>query len=433
MSASSGGSVARVEAGSLAEAAGVRPGDCILSINGHALHDVIDFRFYAAEEDLELKVVRKGTPAFRVHLMRQYGEDLGLEFTDTTFDGIRRCRNRCEFCFIHQMPPGLRKTLYVRDDDYRLSFLYGNFVTLTNLSEGDWARIGEQRLSPLYVSVHASDAGLRARLLGAPDPTDVLSQLRRLGSLGIHAHTQIVVTPGLNDGAALERTVADLAALHPTVLSIGVVPVGLTRYQSCGLRPVTPAEAQRLTQWIGTQQRSYRRRLGVGLVYAADELYLLSEQAPPSQRSYDGFPQLANGIGLTRRLLEDWRRSKRHVPPARRRHRRLSLVCGTLIAPTLRALAAELATLARGRLQVVAVANLFFGSTVTVSGLLVAQDVVAALRGTELGDAVVVPRAMFDAAGQVTLDDWPLAKLESELGVRTVVADTLSDVLRLEP
>jgi putative radical SAM enzyme (TIGR03279 family) len=432
VSISSGGTVASVETGSLAEAAGVRPGDHIVSINGHALHDVIDYRFYAAEEDLQLKVLRGGVSPFLVHLNRPYGAEPGIEFTEVTFDGIRRCRNRCEFCFIRQMPKGLRKSLYVRDDDYRFSFLYGNFITLTNLTENDWARIGEQHLSPLYVSVHASDPELRARLLGAPGRTDVLAQLRRLGSLGIRAHTQIVVTPGLNDGAALQRTVADLAALHPTVLSIGVVPVGLTRYQSCGLRTVTPQEALHITQRIGELQRSYRRQHGVGLVYAADELYLPSGLAVPFRRSYDGFPQLANGIGLTRKLLEDWQRTKRHVGPAHWRNRRMTLVCGTLIAPTLRVLIAELSAVLHSRLNVIPVTNRFFGPTVTVSGLLVAQDVVAALRGAELGDTVVLPRAMFDAAGQVTLDDWSLARFESEFGVRSVTAETLGDIAQLD-
>ncbi len=236
-----GGQIAQVLPGSLAEAAGLRPGDVLRSINGHVLRDVIDYRFYSAEEVLELVVERNGQ-SFALMAERGYGEDLGLEFTAPTFDGIRRCQNHCDFCFVNQMPPGLRRSLYVKDDDYRYSFLFGNFITLTNLEEQDWVRLAEQRLSPLYVSVHATDAQLRARLLEVPEAPDVLEQIRRLGTIGIEVHAQIVVIPGLNDGAVLERTLQDLTNLYPTVRSVGVVPVGITRYHSCGLRPVSTRE-----------------------------------------------------------------------------------------------------------------------------------------------------------------------------------------------
>jgi len=426
---SGGGRIARVVPGSLAEAAGLRPGDVLLSINGHILRDVIDYRFYSAEEFLELVVERNGAP-LTLTIEREYGEDLGLEFIAPTFDGIRRCRNQCDFCFINQMPPGLRKSLYIKDDDYRYSFLFGNFITLTNLEEQDWARIAEQRLSPLYVSVHATDRKLRARLLGVPVVPDILAQIQRLGDMGIEVHAQIVVVPGLNNGAALERTVQDLADLYPTVCSIGVVPVGITRYHSGGLRPVTSQEAKRIVAQIRAWQYSYRQQHGIALVYAADELYLMAGLRLPPAEAYDGFPQLANGIGLTRQLLDDWRRVKRRGR-IQWTHNRATFACGTLIAPILQAIARELTSLTDADIDVVSVPNQFFGPTVTVSGLLVAADVIQALRGRIRGDLVVLPASMFDASGQVTLDDYRQQDIERELGVRVAVADRLSEVLSL--
>ncbi len=415
----------------MAKAAGLRPGDRILSINGHCLRDVIDYRFYAAEEELDIVAERGAAELFTFHAERHYDQDLGLEFTTPTFDGIRRCCNQCDFCFIHQMPLGLRASLYIKDDDYRYSFLFGNFVTLTNLMEEDWARIGEQRLSPLYVSVHATDAHLRARILGVAQAPDVVTQLRRLGALGIDVHTQIVVTPGLNDGPALEQTVQDLAALYPAVVSIAVVPVGITRYHSCGLRPLTAEEAASVVARIKPLQRGYRRRLGIGLVYCADEFYLMAGLDLPSAKGYDGFPQLANGVGLTRQLLDDWAQTQHQGHRPLRLCRGVTLVCGTLIAPTMRVLAAELTEWAGTAVAVEAVPNDFFGSTVSVSGLLVGEDVVSALQAKDLGDWLVLPTAMFDETGQLTLDGYGLQDIEERLGTRITLADRIGQVQSL--
>ena len=441
MAESPGGQVAAVRPGSPAARAGLRRGDVVVSINGQRLRDVIDYRFYGAEEELEL-VVRRGDEEVAVHIRRDYEQDLGLEFTAPTFDGIRRCRNHCDFCFVHQMPPGLRPTLYIKDDDYRYSFLFGNYITLTNLEASDWERLAEQRLSPLYVSVHASDRALRARMLGVPQVPDVVAQLQRLGEMGIETHTQIVVTPGLNDGAALEETIAALAALHPAVASIALVPVGITRYHRCGLSPLDASQAEGILERVAPLQRGYRRELGIGLVYCSDEFYLLAGRGVPGARHYDGFPQLANGVGSTRLLLDDWRKARKRYTAllskgraghfaegARAAERRLTLACGELIAPLLRRLAAELGEVTGMDVQVVAVGNRFFGSTVTVSGLLTGADVIEALRGRELGERLWLPRTMFDDAGEVTLDDLRLADVGEALGVDVGLAERLSKVV----
>jgi putative radical SAM enzyme (TIGR03279 family) len=418
--------IAQVRSDSIAAELGLRPGDALLSINGHVLRDVIDYRFYGAEEELEL-VVERGGERIVHQVERGYDQQLGIEFAEPTFDGLRRCNNRCEFCFFKGMPPGMRRSLYIKDDDYRYSFLFGNFITLTNLTEDDWERLAEQRLSPLYVSVHATDVALRRRLLGNPAAPDVTEQLRRLGSLGIQAHTQVVLIPGLNDGQNLARSVADLAALHPTVQSIAVVPLGLTRYHPCPFRVYRPEEARHFIAQIAAWQREYRRQHGLNLIYASDEWYLLAGREVPPAEEYDGFPQLENGVGLTRVFLDEEFR----VEGFRFRVGKVTLVCGALIAPLLEDGAAKLAERMGLVIEVVPVVNDFFGPTVTVSGLLTGRDVIEALQGYDLGDVVFLPRAMFDAAGELTLDDMSPAAIGERLGVRVEVAGTMAEVVGL--
>ncbi len=427
------GVIAAVAEGSIAEREGIRPGDRVVSINGHVLRDVIDYRFYGAEEELELILQRDGQHLV-LHIERGYEEELGIEFTTPTFDGLRRCNSRCAFCFIAGLPEGLRPSLYLRDDDYRYSFLFGNFITLTNLSEDDWERLAEQRLSPLYVSVHATDLALRRRILGNPTAPHVIDQLRRLGELGIQFHTQVVLVPDLNDGPALAQTVTDLAALHPVVQSIAIVPVGLTRYHRCALRPYRPDEAELILDQTAAWQRAYRRQHNRNLVYASDEWYFLAGRPIPSADEYDGFPQLENGVGLTRVLLDEWEEVKARAPGSGSRAGTITLVCGALIAPLLEKIAVELGQLTGLEVQVISVANAFFGPTVTVSGLLTGRDVIGALQrrawpGGELGEVVFLPRTMFNAAGEMTLDDMTPLEIEARLGVRVELARGMGEVL----
>lgn len=429
------GGVVAVRAGSIAAELGLRPGDALLSINGHILRDVIDYRFYGAEEELEL-VVERGGERIVYEAERGYDQDLGIEFAEPTFDGLRLCNNRCEFCFFKGMPPGMRRSLYIKDDDYRYSFLFGNYITLTNLTEDDWGRLAEQRLSPLYVSVHATDLALRRCILGNPAAPDVIEQLKRLGSLGIQVHAQIVLIPGLNDGQYVTRTVADLATHYPTVQSIAVVPLGLTKYHRCPLRLYAPEEAKAIIAHISAWQREYRDHQGLNLVYASDEWYLLAGLEVPPAKEYDGFPQLENGVGLTRVFLDE----ELPVVGCELSVGKVTLVCGTLIAALLEDVAAKLAERTGLAMEVVPVINDFFGPTVTVSGLLTGRDVIEALRGRvlrtkglskgrDLGDLVFLPRAMFDASGELTLDDMSPAAIGEGLGVRVEVAGTMGEVV----
>ncbi len=406
-----GGVIARVAPRSLAQRLGLQPGDELLAVNGQRLRDVIDVQFYSAEEQLTLRV-RRADQEMTLRARRRYDEPLGLEFTSPTFDGdIRRCNNRCDFCFVAQMPPGLRRSLYVKDDDYRHSFLFGSYVTLTNLDEEDWTRIEEQALSPLYISVHSTDLALRRRFLGNPSAPDIMAQLRRLAEMGIETHTQIVLVPGLNDGPHLERSIADLAALYPAVRSVSVVPVGLTRFHRGGCRRQTPDEAQATFEQVTAWQARLLPELGVRFVYLSDEWYLRLGIEPPPLAAYDGLDLTENGVGLVRRFLSSGLRAARAQLADLRGG--ATLVTGTLFAPILRQATADLPGV-----EVVAVVNRFFGETVTVAGLLTARDVIDQLKGQQSGETIVLPAAMFRGPEGQSLDEMTVEQIGLALGKR---------------
>lgn len=425
-----GGVISRVLPGSIAEEIGLHPGDRVIAVGDHILRDVIDYRFAIADEQIDLLVHSEGENIV-YEIEKDSDDELGIEFTETLFDRVKTCSNACAFCFVAQMPPGLRSSLYVKDDDYRLSFLYGNFITLLNLREADWQRIANQHLSPLYVSVHATDPALRARLMGRRKVPNMLAQLRRIGNLGINVHTQIVACPGINDGAALRQTIHDLAALYPVVQSIAIVPVGLTRYRphATAARPIAPDipirsftadEAASVVELAASLGKTYRRTLGVQLVYPSDELFLLAGSDIPPTPFYDSYPHYFNGVGMTRDFLENWQRIRRHIPTRATAPMRVALACGTLIAPVFQRL---LGSLSAGNLewQVAPVVNQFFGETVTVSGLLTGQDVVATLRADHYTHAIL-PRAMFDHEGNRTLDEYHLHDIAEATGLPVQIA-----------
>ena len=436
-----GGTVRQVAPGSLAERVGLRPNDRLLAIDGHPLRDAIDFHFCAAEEHFRLAFQRDGRIT-DILVERRSGEDLGIEFESTVFDRVRTCNNDCFFCFLKGLPAGLRPSLYLKDDDFRLSFSQGNFVTLSNLTAADWQRLEEQRLSPLNVSVHATEPALRRRMLRSRRAPDIIAQLRRLSDLGIRVNTQIVLCPGLNDADHLARTVHDLAELHPAVQSIGIVPVAASRHawgrssddDRAWLAPITREYARRVIAQVRPWQREYRRRFGVDLVYLADEFYLVANVRLPASRRYDGYPQYENGIGMTRALIEDWRRLRRRLralDASPLGPKRVTLACGTLIAPTLSGIALELTSLAGIDVRVAPVENRLLGPRVTVSGLLATADIVESLRGRDLGDLVVLPRHAIDHAGALFLDGATPDDVSAALATPVVFASTMSDLLRL--
>lgn len=432
-----GGIVEAVVPGSPAARSEIAPGDTITAVNGHRLRDVIDYQFHGSCALVRLEVVGPSGRRRTLELLKDEGQSVGITFTQPTFAPIRECNNHCPFCFIDQLPAEMRSSLYIRDDDYRYSFLFGNFVTLTNLNERDWERLAEQRLSPLYISVHSTDVRLRRTLLGNERAPEILPQLRRLAAMGIEMHAQVVVCPGLNDGDALAETVDRLASLAPDVLSIGIVPVGLTRTPaeilagpgaSCSrilpsaayldLRTMTPAEAARIVKQVKTWQRQCKERFGHSLVHASDEIYLIAGAGFPSASSYDGYPQYENGIGMVRDLIDDWNQTRTRMmrrSPFRGRVRSASVVCGEMIAPVMGAILEEWSSIAGVRAELVPLVNTFFGPRVTVSGLLTARDVVAA-RARLRGDLVILPEVMLDKTGARLLDNVTPAELESRMG-----------------
>lgn len=448
------GLVQAVAPDSLAAGLGLRPGDALLAVNGQPVEDVIDVQFYAAEDVVALDFVREGARQ-TVRGPRRPGQPLGLEFAHPTFDiDIRRCNNLCPFCFVLQTAPRMRRTLYIKDDDYRYSFLYGHFVTLTNLSDRDWSRIETQHLSPLYVSVHSTDLANRRACLANPAAPDILTQLRWLAARGIEMHTQLVITPGLNDGPWMEKSIRDLAGFYPAVRSVSVVPVGLTRHHKYGFRPHTPEEAAAVLAAVERWQAEFVQRWGVRFVYATDEWFLVTRRSVPTRRCYDGLDLTENGLGMVRAFLDDWRKVKREIrgrpggsPPAvaaarkrtaasvgrpwrdRLARRPATLVTGTLFEPSLRRVADEFNRLAGARLRVVGVTNERLGPTITVAGLLMGADVLAQLGGQELGEFVVLPRVMFDHPQGISLDDVSPLTIAHALRRPVYLADAMGDVL----
>lgn len=424
-----GGKVASVAPGSIAEECGVLRGDVLVSINGHQLRDVIDCHFWSAASDLTI-VFQRGAEEHLVEVEKNPDEGLGIDFEKSLFDGIRSCRNRCSFCFVKNLPPGLRESLYIKDDDYRLSFLFGNFVTLTNLIEGDLDRIEQQRLSPLYVSVHAVDRRLRNRLLGVEAP-DILEQIDELGRRRVEIHAQVVLCPGINDGAALDETIEALLLRHRVVRSVAVVPVGLTCFcRNPELRPFQRQEARRVIEQIAPLRRRCRMDLGRTFAHLSDEFYLLAGAPVPSASWYDGYPQLENGVGMVRRLLTEWANVRRRLPVALERPRLVGWICGTSAYPTLVTLAAGMTRIGGLKIEVRPVANEFFGTTVTVSGLLTGSDVLPKLRARRV-DQWVLPRAMFDDSGARTLDGMSLAEIRQATMDPVAVAGSAKELIQV--
>jgi putative radical SAM enzyme (TIGR03279 family) len=435
------GTIDRVVPGSPADRAGIVQGDRLLSIDGKPVKDIVGYQFNQVSTRISVEVAREGQEAPLTFTIRKpEQQDLGLEFVDPTFDGIKRCNNHCPFCFVDQNAPGLRRSLDIKDDDFRYSFLYGGFITLTNLKESDWERINEERLSPLYVSVHATELDLRSQLLGNPRIPDVLTQLKRLGDMGIRIHTQLVICPGVNDAEHLDRSISDLAALYPHVQSIGVVPVGLTRFRrnnhyqiKLDLRPFMPEEAAPVVDQVERWQRHFKEEHDTNMVFLSDEWYLMAGRDVPRAREYEEFSQIENGVGLVRQLLDESRRTARTLPAALDRPLRAVVVSGEMPAGTLRRALKPLRDVNNLDVRHLVVKNNTLGGNVACSGLLFGAETAEALRpygasGEHPADIIFLPRRMFDFTGVRTLDEWTTDKFREELGVPVVQAEWTRDI-----
>ena len=403
------GIILRVLEGSIAEELELVPGDKILSVNDMPLRDIIDFSFAMADEEIELLVEHENGEQELIAFDKDYDEDFGVEFERAVFDGIRPCANHCYFCFVDMIAPDMRHSLSVKDDDYRLSFLYGNFVTLTNMGAADFSRIERYHLSPLYVSVQCTNPVLRAEMLRYKGASDILGQLAKLEQAGADYHTQVVLCYGLNDGEELERTIRDITARRPHALSLAIVPVGLTKHRSDPF-PLVQFDregAARVIDQVEAWQERMRVEEGRTFIYLGDEFYFLAGREVPPTEMYDGFPQLDNGIGLTRNFIEEWAKAGVAMDEEDD-EARIAVVSGTAVAPVMEQLARELDPDAR-RIHVLPVVNEHFGATVNVSGLLTGHDIMQALQSlTHTVDGVLIPASALREGEDVFLDDMSL-------------------------
>lgn len=432
------GLVSAVRPGSLAEEAGIEPGDAVVEVAGRIPRDVVDFQFYAAGHEVEVRIRKANGLDDLILFEKEIDEDLGLEFERATWDDVILCNNNCFFCFLKGLPRGMRKTLYMKDDDYRLSFLHGNFVTLTNLTEADWERLEEQRLSPLNVSVHATELELRRHMLSNPAAPDVLEQLRRLGRLGLQAHTQIVLCPGVNDGEHLARSIRDLGELYPTVQSVSVVPVGASpkleewSLNRDGIPLVRPTReyARAVLRIIAPFQKEFRRRFGATVVQCSDEFYVTAGASIPGPATYDGFHQYENGIGMVRTMLDDWSRTKRRLRPGFAAGKHAVIGTAALIAPLLARVAEEASAISGARIEVRGVTNTVFGERVNVSGLVCGKDYVEQVRGGD-PDVYILPRPSLDYFGEKFLDSMSVEQAQAAFGAPLGFAALWSDVMEI--
>lgn len=419
-----GAPIRAVVAASIAAEVGLEPGDVLLQINEQPIADILDYQFYSQEEQVILKVKKAGGEYWDVDIEKDFDEELGLVFEEVVFDRIKVCGNRCVFCFVDQLPARMRDTLYVKDDDYRYSFLFGNFITLTNLKESDWQKIETMRLSPLYVSVHTTSGKLRAQMMNNPQAAAINEHLSRLKRAGIEVHTQIVLCPGINDQAELERTIDDLRGYYPSVVSVGIVPVGLTghREKLPAIQSVSAAQAAALIERANTWQEECRHKLGRGFVYLADEFYVKAARPIPPDDYYDDYSQIENGIGLIRFLLEDFDQEGKDLPQAVA-PTEAHLVTGRSAAPVMEQIAAQLNRIQGLSVQVVAVDNRYFGGGVSVTGLLTGSDIIKRLGNDFAGKRVVLPEIIFREGTSLLLDDVSLPEIQARSGADIRTAD----------
>ena len=396
----------------------LRAGDAILAVNDQNPRDIIDLSFALADEEIELLIEHADGRRELIAFDKDIDEELGVEFESACFDGIRQCRNRCVFCFVDMIAPNMRRSLSIKDDDYRLSFLYGNFITLTNLTDADFERIARLHLSPLFISIHAIDPEVRSTMLRTKLAAAIGDRLDRLEAAGVEYHTQVVLCRGLNDGAVLERTIEELSRRRPQCLSLAIVPVGVTKHRRdpFPLNGFDRDSARSVIEQVERWQKKIRRRSHQTFVHLGDEFYLMAGLEVPPEKFYDGFPQLDNGIGLTRSFISDWQSIE---PPVDEAPMRLAALAGTSIAPILRRLAEEeMRRRPNLSVNVVAVENKFFGSSVNVSGLLTGGDIIDAVRSLGAVDGVLIPESALRAGENVFLDDVTLEELRRSSSAR---------------
>ena len=426
MKNNSGVEIEEIQKGSIAEKAGLHAGDRLIAINGHEVRDDIDLMFYGNEPRLKLLIKRDGKrQLIDVNISSLQPSALSpqpsLGIALKSFK-IKTCRNNCIFCFVEQLPRGLRRPLYVKDEDYRMSFLYGNYITMTNLSDADKKRIIEQRLSPLYISVHSTNTEVRNKLIGNPNAGDILKEIKFLASNKIKMHTQIVLCPGYNDGKVLEKTITDLYKYYPYVASIAVVPVGLILPRKKAIRPVGIEDALKALETVHKLQSRFKRKHGENIVYAGDELYIKAEMPFPPLGEYEELPQIENGVGMVPLFLHQAKKTKTPLIPKKKKM--FVTFTGVSFYPYLMKFVNKLIKEGIG-IEAIPVENTFFGKSVTVTGLLTGRDVIKALSGiVKKDDILLIPDVVMRNEDEVFLDDVSRQDVEDVLGIKAVVIES---------
>lgn len=413
--------ISRVLPDSIAAEIGFEPGDAIVAINGSHPRDLIDYQFLCADEVLQMEVLDAAGKTHQLEIEKDYDEDLGLEFETALFDGLIQCNNRCPFCFIDQQPPGKRQSLYLKDDDYRLSFLYGSYLTLTNLSQREWQRIEKMRLSPLYVSVHATEPEVRIRLLKNSRAGEILPQIKWFEQRRLQIHAQVVVCPGINDGVHLERTLLDLAQFHsgeiPAVASVAVVPVGLTRFRPSEdeLIPVTPEKAAEVISQVQALQSKFHQQLGSNFAWLADEWFLIAGEELPPESHYEDYPQIDNGVGSIRSFLKRFAAAAKHLPQQVEPPRQFTWVVGNAVEKAFQPILQQLNRVGGLRINMEPLCSNYWGQKISVTGLLTGKDLLEGLQGKDLANGILLPAMMLKHGDACFLDDMTVEELAHKL------------------
>lgn len=408
--------IAYVEPFSPAAQAGLLAGDTLLKINGHDFHDILEYRYLTAEYEVELEIKKINGENEKLVITNDY-EDLGIEFKESLIDEAQSCRNKCIFCFIDQLPKGMRETVYFKDDDTRLSFLQGNYVTLTNLSEEELDRLIKMRVSPINVSVHATNPELRIKMLNNRFAGKCYEIMKRFADNGIMMNGQIVLCPGINDGAELDRTITDLEALYPNVNSVSAVPVGLTKYR-CGLYPLKPytkETARKVIEQVTNHQERLLKKIGTRLIYLSDEFYIKAERPIPEPDSYEGFPQLENGVGLVASLKEEFDAAIKLVKRKKYERKSVMIATGEIVGDFISGLAHKVSEVSGIDIRVYPIKNNFFGGEVNVSGLVTGTDIIDQLKAVKKADVLLIPHTMLRDEDGIFLDDTTVEQVEEAL------------------
>ena len=411
--------VKSIEHGSIAEELGIEPGDKLISINDNAIEDVFDYHYYVNDEELVLLIEKSDGEEWELEIEKDFEEDLGITFEQGLMDEYRSCRNKCIFCFIDQMPKGMRETLYFKDDDSRLSFLQGNYITLTNMSDLDIDRIIKYHLEPINISFHTTNPKLRCKMLHNRFAGDALEKVKRLYEGGIHMNGQIVLCKGINDGKELERSIRDLAKLMPYLQSVSVVPVGLTKYREglFPLEPFTKEDAIKVLDTIETWQKKLYEEHGMHFIHAGDEWYILADREMPEEERYDGYMQLENGVGMLRLLMNEFEEAYEELKGDDRANE-VSLATGKLAAPYLKQMIEKIQVkFPNVKAHLYVIRNEFFGELITVAGLITGQDLIAQLKGQKLGNKLLLPCNMLRSGEEVFLDDVTITEVKDSLQV----------------